>query len=522
MKHIAVRTYKLTYKIIVTHYRSLCLIVILILMIRHRIILENAATNPSKHLPATSNHRSKNLKFFPFMQEQLEKNLQVQNSPKIERHTCNLEDYIFYMSTVNTLQTPVFIFFQTHFRTASSILSRLLIKMAEKNKYRFVNGPERFNSDRRSLDHKDHILASVEKHECPSLDEPLLIMDHHSWINFTKEGLPQPNFITFIRNPIEHYISEYYFCRYGTKARPQYRTNDCKTMSMKKLKFTPDQCTREYTKFGENCIQNHDILFFERICGLGRECKINKDYMRGESLDVMNEHEMAVVELTKNRIVANFNFIGIIEYMDLSLLVLEKLAPSFFKGIYNIYSDLDPQNLKIRSGANHKLDLTLLKLESRELLEDIFKYEIDVFKFAENLLFQKLSHLGLLDERRIQRVRFLKDAKMSNSQAQVLTDKPQLYLPGEQPAPEWGFLVDQNGNKVVDPQLINLPPSNQAMNKDILGFLDQAEALVNQIKKQPSPVVDIPQMVMDKQIAFNGTHFKNVGDNNLVSPRGSL
>lgn len=416
-KHKTLSTYQLIYKIIFTHYRSIGLIIILILMVRNKILLDHISTH--RHRILGSHSRSKNGKIYPFMQEQLIKNSQVQNIPKIERHTCNLEEYSIYMSTVNTLQTPVFIFFQTQFRTASTLVSNLLTRMSEKNTFRFINGHERFSSERKSLDHSDHIIASVGKHECPSLDQPLLIMDHHAWINFTKEGLPQPNFITLIRNPIEHYISEFYYCRYGTKARPQYRTEDCKTMSMKKLKFSPDQCIQEYTKFGENCILNHDILFFERICGLGRECKINKDYMKGENLQETNERDISVVELTKNRIVNNFHFIGFIEYMELSLLAIEKLAPNFFQGIYNSYSDLDSASLKTKSGANHKLDLNRMSVNNREFLEDVFKYEIDVFKFAETLFFQKLSQLGL-DASRVVRVQFLKDVKTDNFQVQNL------------------------------------------------------------------------------------------------------
>ena len=401
---------------------------------------------------------------FPFMKEQAQKYHKFQSSPKELKQSCKLEDYLVKTAAIDTNITPVFIFFQTHFRVGSTVLSRLLTKLSEAHKFKFINGHERFQTTRKNLDHSEHILATISHHNCPSVDEPVLIMDHHSWINFTNEGLPQPNFITFIRNPIENYISEYYYCRYGTKAKPQYRTSECKTMSMKKLKFSPDQCIKEYVKYGENCIQCHNIQYFERLCGTTRECQMLKDMQRGDNLEILSDKDLQIVELTKNRIAKNFHFIGFLEYFDESLLALEMIAPGFFSRAREVYESLDPRNLKTRSVANHKIDTSILKEDTTRLLEDIFQQEIDVYKFTEQLFFTKLNALGI-DTSNLKKVRFLRDGKTS-SVGMESKQHDNIFVPNK------NFLANREGH-----------------------FHSQGSPPVQE------KVVDIPQMVMSREVA---------------------
>ena len=96
---------------------------------------------------------------------------------------------------------------------------------------------------------------------------------------------------------------------------------------MKKLKIDPAECMNNYSKFVKNCIQPHPTQLTDRLCGLEDKCDM------GEPTSSHNFQKVMAIELTKNRIMQNFAFVGIADHMILSLQVLENVAPRFFKNV---------------------------------------------------------------------------------------------------------------------------------------------------------------------------------------------
>ena len=45
--------------------------------------------------------------------------------------------------------------------------------------------------------------------------EPYMLLKHHFYFDFRKHGLRQPTMINVIRDPVDWFVSQYYFRRYG-------------------------------------------------------------------------------------------------------------------------------------------------------------------------------------------------------------------------------------------------------------------------------------------------------------------
>ena len=47
--------------------------------------------------------------------------------------------------------------------------------------------------------------------------EPFLMLKHHFYFDFRRHGLRQPTMINVIRDPVDWFVSQYYFRRFGWK-----------------------------------------------------------------------------------------------------------------------------------------------------------------------------------------------------------------------------------------------------------------------------------------------------------------
>lgn len=301
--------------------------------------------------------------------------------PEIEQWDRGIssENYLKYYNNSQQPVHPNFVVFVGQQRTASKTLDALWKNLGQLNNFDTHFNVEIWNQNK-TLDHKDKIVSYLKEKEatCPNAGKKILYSDRNVWVNFTNFKQPQPTFMTFIRNPIDQYASMYYKCRFGTNERPQYRTMDCKTLAEKKLKLSIPQCIDEYSKYESNCVDKFNPELLKWLCGTESECLAATPN---------------TVEITKIKMLQNYYFIGIIEHMKESLQTLERLMPQFFKDAVRSY-----ENLQIdfkRSSAKNKKPLSSIPDDKMVTLANVFKYEIDLFKFAEQWLFERMKAVGL-------------------------------------------------------------------------------------------------------------------------------
>ncbi|XP_072048313.1 uronyl 2-sulfotransferase-like [Amphiura filiformis] len=176
-------------------------------------------------------------------------------------------------------------------------------------------------------------------------DVPFIVIGHHLHVNYTKYGLRQPMGLGLIRDPVERFISEFYYQRYGDKHTPA----NFKNMSMDIYNRTIEECVdmathqrKRATPPGAGiahfcgCQLNHEI---HRFCGYEKRCTQDPDFALHQAKVNLNEY-IAV---------------GLTEELPEFFKVLEKLLPGLFKGLLGVYNES-------RAGQNNTRDTkTFLK-----------------------------------------------------------------------------------------------------------------------------------------------------------------
>ena len=156
------------------------------------------------------------------------------------------------------------------------------------------------------------------------------------------------------------------------------------------------ECAKEYTKFVKNCVEPHPIQMIERLCQLEKDDP--KCVMGDLSLTSHNFQRVMTVELTKQRVLQNYMFIGIMEHMEFSMGVLEKILPRFFDNSVEVLSTVNQNDFKNRTSANKKVQINELDNDIRISIEGAFRHEIDLYQFIEKILFDKVKELGIEGE----------------------------------------------------------------------------------------------------------------------------
>ncbi|XP_072043188.1 uronyl 2-sulfotransferase-like [Amphiura filiformis] len=136
-----------------------------------------------------------------------------------------------------------------------------------------------------------------------------------------------------IRDPIEVLVSDYYFTQHGDGAvGPRtIRRNQRKYAENMKMNETFDQCV---LKEGKGCISEGRLsLMLRFFCGTHPKCRTDLEWSLNEA---------------KRRVEEDYLIVGLLEDYESTLRLMEKLAPSLFKGIV---TDYDADERKKISGT---------------------------------------------------------------------------------------------------------------------------------------------------------------------------
>ena len=172
---------------------------------------------------------------------------------------------------------------------------------------------------------------------------PFVVVGHHIHVNYTKySSIQKPIYISFIRDPIDRFISQFYYIRYGDDRTPQNYKNMEKELFNRSLEECVNLVYSEYTKsktrqFDKLCgaTMNDEI---KRFCGYDKRCDDDPDY--------------ALQRATNN--LAFYLAVGLTEELNKFFAVLEKLLPDVLSGITHFYESKQAA-AKIRKGsATHK------------------------------------------------------------------------------------------------------------------------------------------------------------------------
>ena len=75
-------------------------------------------------------------------------------------------------------------------------------------------------------------------------EQPLMVIKHHLFTNFTVYGMEEPTWINVAREPVSRFVSSYYFRRFGFKRHEGARNKKIRdgrwSISMVMLKLLPE------------------------------------------------------------------------------------------------------------------------------------------------------------------------------------------------------------------------------------------------------------------------------------------
>ena len=175
----------------------------------------------------------------------------------------------------------------------------------------------------------------------------------------------QVNWMNQVRDPIERYISQFYYLRSKhrlgkNKEVPEFvwkrNLNDCLTNDEPNCTLDPEYLTeQQYTYF----------------CGSAQECRTigNRDGL----------------QRAKYNAEKYYSVIGVLEELELSFKVMELYLPNYFQNFTQLGARSDQ--------TNHKAELDLTNLKK---VEKWFETDIEFYQFTKQRLHSQAKNNGLL------------------------------------------------------------------------------------------------------------------------------
>ncbi|XP_070568988.1 uronyl 2-sulfotransferase-like isoform X2 [Ptychodera flava] len=219
------------------------------------------------------------------------------------------------------------------------------------------NGFDLYSSQINNVTHLS-LIGQVELvNIISSLQPPFIYQRHFHFIDFPKFGAIEPVYINIIRDPVDRFISQYYFKRFGDgiSNRRFYKGPP------ENLNMTINECVLSNDPECRSSKLFYIIPFF---CGHDERCRTASRWSLEKAISNLEE---------------KFLVVGFIEDLEASLQVLEILLPQMFEGAAEIYK-LPAASKTARTSTKHKVAATE---EVRNILKSRLPYEYEFYDFAK-------------------------------------------------------------------------------------------------------------------------------------------
>ena len=277
-------------------------------------------------------------------------------------------------------------------KTASQTTNALLKALNNTNRFRLLSSLEgmldvgrdteyAFETDKQQR--KRNILAFVKENQ--QNDISLLYTRHQNFWDFSEFKLEkhQPLYFAFVRHPIERAISWYYYLRSPAYQMTEDGQQIDATVSIKALKESFEECVehggRPECQFipgmsiHRNAQNSHSsqLAFF---CGHESFCDIfESDALFSQAVRNFHRH---------------FPVVGVTEYYNQSVQVLEAYLPRYFQGAFGVVQ-------KTAISTNQNTFKPPVSAKIRSILARNMSKEIEFFHLAKQRLIKQYKSLQL-------------------------------------------------------------------------------------------------------------------------------
>ncbi|XP_028653712.1 uronyl 2-sulfotransferase a [Erpetoichthys calabaricus] len=265
-----------------------------------------------------------------------------------------------------------------------------------------------------------HNKTRLTKHEqvdlmknISDIPQPFLYTRHVHFLNFSRFGMDQPVYINIIRDPINRFLSNYFFRRFGDWRGEQNHMIRTPGMKDEERYLDINVCILENYPECSNPRLFYIIPYF---CGQHPKCREPGEW---------------ALERAKQNVNENFLLIGILEELEDVLLLLERLLPHFFMDVVNIYKNPDYRRIGNMTGTVKKQTPSL---EALQALYQRMKYEYDFYYYIRDQFHLLKRKIGLKSQDhmlRTQELNFVSQPKLQEPFDEEDEDNDENWL--EQP-----------------------------------------------------------------------------------------
>lgn len=284
------------------------------------------------------------------------------------------------------LPNPKFIFHNKIPKSGSTTLANIVHTLEERNRFKLrhfhpcVNEPCDKDTDGRA--HSAELSAAIKDDLATATPHnPLIVIKHHLYTNFTAYGLEEPTWINVAREPVSRFVSSYYFRRFGFARHEGVRNNRVKA-GERAMEMGLEECIKSGAP---ECSEDEsNQAFLEYICGspeIWSECQSYVGKTRERALERAKEH-----------VVNNYLAIGILEDFENTLSLFETMIPSVFAGASAVYSEIGAE-ISNQTATAHKTEISA---KARSKLEKgPLRYQVDLYNLIKSLYQEKLVKYGI-------------------------------------------------------------------------------------------------------------------------------
>ncbi|XP_033635381.1 uronyl 2-sulfotransferase-like [Asterias rubens] len=245
----------------------------------------------------------------------------------------------------------------------------LLRKLSSTNDFNFISSIVYNETD---------IGPARQKHIATTLDQvrtPYLFQRHLHFFNFSQFGAREPLYINIIRDPLARMVSAYYFKRFGDGKSNQ----NFKGTEEEKNRSVTDCILQSH--FECSARRTHYIIPF--FCGQAKRCRYPSQWSLDQAKENVEQHFIAV---------------GVLEDLDNSFRVFEKLLPRYFTGSLKLFKEPD-KNQVIRNSSTVTKKKEKPSPEAEAVMKGRMHYEYEFYFFVKARLEKLKIKYGIEDVR---------------------------------------------------------------------------------------------------------------------------
>ncbi|XP_063185342.1 uronyl 2-sulfotransferase isoform X2 [Chroicocephalus ridibundus] len=254
----------------------------------------------------------------------------------------------------------------------------LLRILSEKHGFNLVTS-DIHNKTRLTKNEQMELIKNIS-----TAEQPYLFTRHVHFLNFSRFGGDQPVYINIIRDPVNRFLSNYFFRRFGDWRGEQNHMIRTPSMRQEERYLDINVCILENYPECSNPRLFYIIPYF---CGQHPRCREPGEW---------------ALERAKLNVNENFLLVGILEELEDVLLLLERFLPHYFKDVLSIYKN--PEHRKL-GNLTVTVKKTVPSPEAIQILYQRMRYEYEFYYYVKEQFHLLKRKFGLKSHSRKPRPR---------------------------------------------------------------------------------------------------------------------